>query len=216
MTSPRGNRSAFTAVELVVVMSVVSLLATMTVTDVLQALRKSAVNQASNAVEEVVAEARALALRAHSSLSIQPDPQFAAKRYGVVIVDATGPEQPAWVGVTWGRDASPSSLLRDADGDPVARVELPGVLRLFSDDEGTVSSDQEVGWMLDHRTAAVIPAPSQRSVTAYLGPSSLGSDIVNPSGVRRIAPAIRLATPDGMVAINVHVRPTGTLDFVAP
>ena len=95
-----GARGGFTAIELMVVVSIIILLVAMTVPSIFPAIRKGRVHDAANAIMRVASQARQLA-------RTRPQPLMATPPfYGVaVVVPGTG---PAYAVLTYDDGSSPS------------------------------------------------------------------------------------------------------------
>jgi len=129
-------RRAFTAIELMIAISLMLILAGLSVRGIFDNLRSSAVQQNTALVERLVATARGMAREADSARLGNLRPRDPDKRYGVVFV-----EDPAsgrcWGAVTYGTSAAPANVLLGSNGQPVMRIELPPVLAFYADGTGT-------------------------------------------------------------------------------
>ncbi|MDA3960549.1 MAG: prepilin-type N-terminal cleavage/methylation domain-containing protein [Planctomycetota bacterium] len=217
MMLPVGKqRSAFTAIELSIVVSVIAMLSGMATQAVVTTLRTHAVNSAATAIEHSADIARDLAVRAHAINSIpsERDAAFTSKRYGVVLIPGNANQAPV-VAVTWGASATEGTILK-RDGLAIQRTELPaGVAFLVDDGTGTPSAlTQTLGWCFQHGTGLTSATASTGSASAYIGDDSTVADIVNPSGITRISAPILIATPDGAIAARMAVLPSGDVRIV--
>ncbi|MBA3684804.1 MAG: type II secretion system protein [Planctomycetes bacterium] len=103
MTNNR-SRLAFTAIEMVTVLTVMIILTGMAVPALMPSIRKARVNEGAEAITAIASQARALA-RGSAANDTQ--------RYGVVVVnDAQG----SWAAVTYGATASQATVLDAANG----------------------------------------------------------------------------------------------------
>lgn len=165
------SRSAFSALELLIAIGLMMILAGMSVFGVFDQLRSSTLQQATSHVEQVVETARALARSANEAALGGIRPLDPTKQYGVVFVDdrALG---ISWVAVTYGTQADATSVLMGPDGNPVKRFELPGTMAFFADsptgtwdrlsgrnDTGAVGIQFRYGLGTPSVSAAVDPRP---------------------------------------------------------
>ncbi len=98
------SRLAFTAIEMVTVLSVMIILSGMAVPALMPAIRKARVNEGAETITTLASQARALARGSAAN---------DASRYGVVVVNDP---QGSWAAVTFGGSASQATLLDPLNG----------------------------------------------------------------------------------------------------
>ncbi|MDA3962874.1 MAG: type II secretion system protein [Planctomycetota bacterium] len=146
-TTTNTARSAFTAVELLVVIGIISLLAGMTVPAALTAMSRGAVNQSASGLLRVIAQAQDLA----RSQKLTTGPAASQDHYGIVIV-AANPSQPAYATIVYGTALSDELLV---DGRAVGHFKLGAGVRPFVA-QGTASATAltgRLGWFFQAGTA---------------------------------------------------------------
>ncbi len=187
----RTTSAGFTAIEMIVVVSIVIMLVAMTVPSIFPAIKKGRVHDAANAIMRASSQARQLA-RSHQ----QPSGSGTPSCYGVaIVVPASG---PAYATVIFGTlDPNTSAVLTkttDTSGGaggelcgdistparakPIARYEFNrNVLpyRGVSGSPGTptytmMSPGTSVGWFYQYRTGFVIQSPTDITTTRDVGP----------------------------------------------
>jgi type II secretory pathway pseudopilin PulG len=197
MTFVHGSRSAFTAIEMTLVVTVMAILSGMTTQVVVSSLRTSAVNEAAASIEQAVVVATDHARRATLMRSVT-----------LVLVDADG-ATPAYVALTYGTTASASKVWEQG-GQAVYRTELPqGVRIIETADDGSVSLRTELGWMLDHNSARPMASISGAASMVYIGDSSLATSVVDPAGAVRLAGTVHIGSADGSVGVKLELLPSG-------
>lgn len=141
---------AFTLIELIAVISVMTILGMVSITGVSKTLRQLGTDRAGETVVTAALQARDLARHPYR-LNQRED----SKRYGVVLIDADATHK-ARVAITYGDQVSPATILITASGDPFFSRELPAaaVFHVRSGpnwvrlrDSGTYT-----GWMFRYET----------------------------------------------------------------
>jgi len=214
MTSIPGSRArcAMSTPELLTVISVIVILAGMTMAAVQAVLRTQRMVTAASAVEQVARTARDLARRAVAINSIPAarDPDFSGKCYGLIL-DASG-SRP-YVGLTWSASAGQGGdLARDQDGAPFLRRDLPPGMRIWriEADGGAVPISGTVGWMYRHRSGGAVARSGGAAPAAYIG---AGADLGTP-GVAdefdQILPGLAIGE-DRERLMPIRLLPSGAL-----
>lgn len=178
------TRDAFTAMEMMIVIGIMALLATLAVPSLLGSMRNGKVNDAANAVSRISSQARMMARTRYD----------AVKYYGVIIVNDANPG-PQYVAMTYGTDYPPTKgdvLTTDLsayvegttpDSKVVGKANFNRNVVVFDDTLGTAMLTR--GWLYQYRTGYPIPklnvggpqtAPPISLTTAQ--PTSVG---VNPA-----------------------------------
>lgn len=158
------TRTAFTAIEIMVVVSVVAVLGMVSVTGLGSSMRALAVDRASNTIIEAARTARALALRADQ-------PRDEAKRYGLVLIDATA-SVPASVAITYGSDATVAHILLGTDGEPVfQRFLTRGAVYYVAPTDGDTPQRLagETGWMFQYDTGLTTVRAVSHLTPTFIG-----------------------------------------------
>ncbi|MBA3686413.1 MAG: prepilin-type N-terminal cleavage/methylation domain-containing protein [Planctomycetes bacterium] len=137
----------FTAIELMMVVSIIATLASMSAPSLLRAVNRGQVNDAANAVVRACQQARGMARR-------HP---IAAEHYGVVLYNGSGSER-SWAAVTYDATATAGDVLEIA-GKAVLRVELAPGVRFMKGGALLPSGGTGTGWMFDYQTGHCIAAP---------------------------------------------------------
>jgi prepilin-type N-terminal cleavage/methylation domain-containing protein len=137
-----AQRQGFTAIEILISISVMAILASISVPGLVESMHKGRINTAANAVTRVAGQARRLAIVRLPETG---------KRYGVLVV---GGDQP-YVALTYGADASPANVLMQ-DGKPVALERLSRQIEVLK--AGTVVTGSAVAstWLYQPRSGAVV------------------------------------------------------------
>jgi len=179
------NTSAFTAIELLLVIAVMSILATMSLPAISQAMRKGRLSTAADVIASISDQARQLA-------QMQPDASGPA--YGVALVPGLN-EAPARVVFLYGTSATDEALI-DTNGDgtgdrPRLSRDLPRGTVVWS---GLASAPtplaSRLAWFYQPGTGAVVEhASDQATVSVGTEGASLrkyrynnGESIYVPSG----------------------------------
>jgi len=220
MTSAAGDlRRGYTAVELMLVISVLAALASMATMGVLAMLRNQALLDAANGIERVAMVARDLANRAAviNSVPSAQDAGFEAKRYGVVLQPGENGSSP-WVALTWGAEASPATILLNANGSPALRVDLPATLHLASVAEGGGTSrlDAALGWMFQHGNGTTTAHASTGAALGYIGHAADLGPLAGSTEVEAIAEPIEMLVPGGGTPFILRVLPSGEVLIAKP
>ncbi len=190
----RTTSAGFTAIEMIVVVSIVIMLVAMTVPSIFPAIKKGRVHDAANAIMRASSQARQLA-RSHQ----QPSSTGTPPCYGVAVVV---PDQGAAYATVIFGTFSPTSytavrnkttdtaggaggelcgdITNLAKAKPIARYEFNrNVLPYTSVSAGTspgtssygmMSPSSSVGWFYQYRTGFVIASPSDLTTTRDVGP----------------------------------------------
>ncbi len=221
MSAAGEYRVGFTAIELLVVISIMALLATLAARAVIGLASGQAVATAVGRIEVVARTAHGRALRA-AALNAVPadaDASFASKRYGVVLARDIPESSGRWaVALTWGASAATATVMRGADGKPLLLQPLPESVSVqVATDAVTVAPlTGTLGWMYDHRSGLTLAAAGTLGVIGSdddLGPLATAPDVTRLSGrlvvttgdVNR-AMAIRLL-PTGELLVQQHLEP---------
>ena len=196
-----SHRAGFTAIELIVVVSVIILLVSLTVPSIMPALKKGAVNDAATAIQRVCSQARQLArTRQEPSPTASPG---GVKYWGVnVVVPSDFPVKPAYASVIFGNstpsgpddnlELNPASITTPKN--PWYRQTMPksaAPIKMASLPTGTpavytfMPKGSSVGWYYQYRTGFVI----QNGATATT-PINIGT-----RGDSSVSPAIPPGTP---------------------
>jgi len=148
--NPAGDgrrRAGFTAIEMLVVVSVLILLTAMSVPGLVGAVRRGRVNEAASAVIGAATTARQLARTSARS----------SDYFGVVVV---ADEVPAYVAVTYGRTADKASILlanraraEGPDNQPLYKRTLNRNVMIYSGAQPLIGSN---GWMYQYRTGVPV------------------------------------------------------------
>jgi prepilin-type N-terminal cleavage/methylation domain-containing protein len=184
--SRRCSRGGYTAIELMLVLSIVSVLSMMSAPSVVTAMRKAAITEAADVVVQGTAEARNLALRNHAKDDY----------YGVVVgVDDLG---RSYAALTYGQEATESAIMKTPDGRPVLKLLLKRTVRLVKDGEIMAQGDPAIGWMHQYTTGAPISIAAQSAPAIAVGtPTS------------SICQSLGMTSLDGRYRAGVAVYPIG-------
>jgi prepilin-type N-terminal cleavage/methylation domain-containing protein len=204
-------REGFTAIELMVVISVIAVLSTAAVGGISAALRQINVDRSAQAIEEAGRLARDLARRPHVGLA-----NVEAKRYGVVVVDATA-GAPAWVAVTYGATATDSTVLMDGAGNPLFRRELARGAAFFSGSDATAMSRLDVsqpngfGWMFQYDTGLTTLRPQRHLVPTYVGidPAQITAGGIDPTQAEMGPAYLALGDQHGGLRMGISCQASG-------
>lgn len=192
--SPRGG---YTAIELMLVLSIVSVLSMMSAPSVVTAMRKAAITEAADVIVQVTAEARNLAMRN----------QVKEDYYGVVVgVDQQG---RAFAALTYGREASVDAIMTAPDGQPVLKLLLKRTVRLIVDGAIMTPGDQPIAWMHQYTTGAPIQIPAQSAPAIAVGTTT--SPLCHSLGVSSVDDRYRAGVavyPIGLTGVDVDLAGT--------
>ncbi len=143
-------KRAFTLIELLAVISVMTILGMVSITGVSKTLRQLGTDRAGETVITAALQARDLAR--HPYRLHQRDD---SKRYGIVLIDADASHK-ARVAITYGDQASPATILITASGEPFFNRELPtgAVFHLRSGSNWVRLRDSGnfTGWLFQYDT----------------------------------------------------------------
>jgi type II secretory pathway pseudopilin PulG len=192
VNAARPSSAGFTAIEMMVVVSIIILLVAMTVPSIFPAIKKGRVHDAANAIMRVASQARQLA-------RTRQQPATAVKYYGVaVVVPSSG---PAYAVLTYDSSAaySASSELKtqnDATKN-IAKFEFNRNVMPYNASAGgtktLMTTGTAVNWYYQYRTGFVI-----RDGTTWTTPINVGTPAVAAvaaSGSTPAQPAIPAGTP---------------------
>lgn len=194
-TKPATSRGAYTAIELMVVLGIVSALSMMSAPSVVSAMRKASVSEGVDVIGQVATEARGLALRN----------QVKDDYYGVVVgVDANG---QGYAALTYGQGATTGDILQAPNGDPVLKLELKRSVLLMVNGQPMTEADGTIGWMHQYTTGATVTVAAQSATPISVG--TPGSPLCESMGVQ---------TLDGAYKASFAVFPVGmgSFDVEAP
>ncbi len=169
---PRA-RVGFTAIEMVVVLGIIMLLASMSLPGLLGALRKGRISDAASSIMNASSIATGLARSGQAS----------PMRYGVVVVVDDG--LPSYVAVTYGLDATRATILTDggAPAKPVCRIPFNRNVVVF---DGNVPMTSNKGWQYQSRTGFPIQTGSP------MVPTNIGAVPDAPFSVRSLDDQVRV------------------------
>lgn len=207
-----STRRGMSTPELLTVISVIVILAGMTMTAVQAVVRTQRMVAAVSSVEQVARTARDLAKRAVviNSIPDARDPDFSGKCYGLVI-DASG-SRP-WVGLTWSTRCDGSAdLALDQEGEPFLRKDLPASVRIWriADDGTATPISGTVGWMYRHRSGGTVARSGTAAPGAYIGGGAdLGSAAAT-GELERILPGLAIGE-DPTRLVPIRLLPSGAL-----
>jgi type II secretory pathway pseudopilin PulG len=187
------RRAGFTAIELIVVVSVIILLVSLTVPSIMPALKKGAVNDAATAIQRVCSQARQLA---RTRQEPAPTAGSAVKYWGVnVVVPSDFPTKPAYAAVIFGNTvpSGPDDTLElnplstSNPKKPWFRQDMPrsaAPFKMTSLPTGNprvytfLPKGSSVGWYYQYRTGFVIKDGA--SATQPMSVGTLGDATVTP------------------------------------
>ncbi len=187
-----GQRAGFTAIELIVVVSVIILLVSLTVPSIMPALKKGAVNDAATAIQRVCSQARQLA-RTRQEPSLSGAGAGGVKYWGVnVVVPTDFPTKPAYAAVIFGNGTptGPDTSLENnpVSGKPWYRQDMPrssAPYRMAALPTGNprvytfMAKGSSLGWYYQYRTGFVIKDGS--TATQPINVGTPGDNTVTPS-----------------------------------
>jgi prepilin-type N-terminal cleavage/methylation domain-containing protein len=168
-------RSAFTAIELLVVMAIGATMAGLVVPGVVSAIGRSQGAAAADAVIAVAAEARRQSLRA------------AGGQHHGVLIERGADGEASWATLTRGPQVDAASILRDGNGQPVLRKRIPAVYEVVG-----IAPGATAGWLYQPGTGYPLAAAGGRPVV--IGRPVAGSPL----------PALAVRGPSGTWAIEVY------------
>ncbi len=140
MSDRMPARRGFSGVEILIVLSVMAVLASMTMPMLLVSMRRARVHEAANAIMEVSSQARRLERRVTSG----------ADYYGVVIYNQPVGPIPRCVALTYA-----GSILMEG-GKPVSLRPINANVDVFDGGASLVNGATNSQWMYRHRTALPI------------------------------------------------------------
>ena len=188
-------RRAFTSIELLVVLSVVSVLTAVAVPGVMASLRRNAMASAVNTVVGLTEEARGLAVA--MSPPIASDPRWSDDdRFGVVI--RPHGDGRYVVAITRGPDATTAATWSDARRGETREVVLPAGVMVYvggtlADEPGIL--DRSIGWTLAYRTGTTVVGGVERVAVGAPGSP--------------VAERLLLRSRDGTLEADLSVFPVG-------
>lgn len=224
MTTPRihasNPRAGFTAIELVVVVSVIILLVSLTVPSIMPALKKGAVNDAATAIQRACSQARQLA-RTRQEPSLAGAGAGGIKYWGVnVVVPTDFPAKAAYAAVIFGNSVpgGPSTSLENnpVSGKPWYRQEMPRSAAPFSMaalPTGTprtytfMAKGTSVGWYYQYRTGFVIKDGGTATQPINIG--TPGDSTVTPPITAGTPPVFGVASLDQKYVMAIAVYSIG-------
>lgn len=224
MANDRDPRAGFTAIELIVVVSVIILLVSLTVPSIMPALKKGAVNDAATAIQRVCSQARQLARTRQ-----EPSPGVGGgiKYWGVnVVVPTDFPTKPAYAAVIFGNSTptgpDPSLENNPASNKPWYRQDMPRSAAPFKMNalpSGTPATytfmpkGSSVGWYYQYRTGFVIQnggtatQPINIGTVAFPGDSTVTPPL--PAIPAGIPPVFGVASLDQKYVMAIAVYSIG-------
>ncbi len=165
------SRAGFSAVELLVVLGIVMILATMAIPAIVPALRRGQVNDAATAIVQIARQARLMAMQ-----RLPPANNF---HYGVAIIYS--PPAQVTVALIYGTAAQgAAAILQDVNSKPIAMEKLARSVMVYSGDKELRSNGNTVCWYYQYRTGVPI-GPSGGSFTTT--PISVGCPAITVSNV---------------------------------
>jgi prepilin-type N-terminal cleavage/methylation domain-containing protein len=179
----KSTRHAYSVIELMTVISVLAILASMSTPGLVRSLRRGKVNDAVVAISQTCTQARQLA-RTHVS---------APEHYGVTVVNSDG-NTPGYVALTYGTEASPDTILM-SHGKPVSKIEFDRGVVVMKDNSPLTLSDTESGWVFDYQTGHCMDDP--------IVPGSKPINITN----------LSTSTIDGRYARSIGIYRIGLVDI---
>ena len=188
MSTEHSPRGGYTAIELMIVLSIVSILSAMSAPSVVSAMRKAAITEGADIIAQVSTQARILAMRN----------QLTDDYYGVVVgVDDDG---RGYAALTYGQDATPGTIML-AGSEPILRLNLKRTIMLTLDG-APMEAGTSIGWMHQYTTGAAISTPAQSADPISVG--TPGSAICESLGVRSL---------DGRYSASIAMFPVGLTSF---
>ncbi|MBA3707311.1 MAG: prepilin-type N-terminal cleavage/methylation domain-containing protein [Planctomycetes bacterium] len=146
---PRA-RQGFTAIEMLMVVGIVLILATMAVPAIVPALRRGQVNDAASAIMQISKEARLLAMHAAAPAD--------NSHYGIAIIDDPAFDPQVVVALIYGiSGASPkASIVKDANGKNVAIKKLARSVAVYTGATELRAAGGVLSWFYQYRTGMPI------------------------------------------------------------
>ena len=193
------SRRAFTSIELLVVLGVVSILTAIAAPGVMASLRRNAVAGAVNAVVGLTEEARMLAVS--TSPPVSADPTWSEDdRFGVVIHRRDDDRYS--VAITRGPEAREDTIWHDNRRGQAREIVLPAGVVVASAE--TLGDDPEpvdvaIGWTLAYRTGSTVTG----SGATLQRPSTVG--VVGSPVAERLVVRSR----DGLLEAVLEIHPVG-------
>jgi prepilin-type N-terminal cleavage/methylation domain-containing protein len=145
-------RRGYTAIELLIVLGIVSIITTMAVPAIVPAMRKGRVNDGINAILHVSRQARILAM--------QNPPPADGRHYGVAIFDDPDSDKTPVVALIFG---SPSDgkddrgrILTGGDGKPVAKQAMSAAVEVWSGEKRLRDGAKIVTWYFEYQSGVPI------------------------------------------------------------
>lgn len=176
MSDRRNYRSGYTAIELMLVLSIIAVLSAMTAPSVVSSLRSAAASGGAEMIETVAREARILAMSNNAR----------SEHYGVVVYAADGRHYAA---LTYGAAPTVANIMQASDGEPILQMVLNRNVAVFlgadhaDHEEDVIMVDgDEFGWMHQYRTGHAVNV------------AGAGAD------------SISIGTPDSPVVDEISVR----------
>jgi type II secretory pathway pseudopilin PulG len=193
------TRSAFTAIELLVVLGIAMLLMAMAVPGLVGALRKSTVGDAASSITRVSSQARQLA-RSRLVATVGPKAMW---YYGVVLVND---ENPSYVALTFGASAKKTDILERSDGSgkPVCKLTFNRNITIMLDAE-QMDKPEGLGWMYQYRTGKPVIANQLTAPNYNIGAPNTGT----PAATEDISKTITVQTRDGRYRAAVAIYQIG-------
>jgi prepilin-type N-terminal cleavage/methylation domain-containing protein len=144
------SRRGFTAIELLTVVGVVLILATMAVPAIVPAMRRGQVNDAANAIIQVSKEARLLAMHGAAPAD--------NRHYGVAIIDDTSFDPQVVVALVYCSAAGDprTSILKDGSGKNVSIKKIARSVGVYSGATELRNAGQVLTWFYQYRTGLPI------------------------------------------------------------
>ena len=214
----KHGRAGFTAIELIVVVSVIILLVSLTVPSIMPALKKGAVNDAATAIQRACSQARQLArTRQEPSLSAGTG---GIKYWGVNVVVPTDPAKAAYAAVIFGNSV-PGGANTALENNPVSnkpwyRQDMPrsaspfmmnalptGNPRIYT----FMARGTSVGWYYQYRTGFVIKDGGTATQPINIG--TPGDSTVTPPVVAGTPPVFGVASLDQKYVMAIAVYSIG-------
>jgi len=185
-----SSRGGYTAIELMLVLGIVSALSMLSAPSVVSAMRKASVSEGVDVIGQVATEARNLALRN----------QVTDDYYGVVVgVDDSG---QGYAALTYGESATVSDIMTTPDGQPVLKLVLKRSVMLMKNGQPMTSDMGTIGWMHQYTTGATVQVAAQGATPISVG--TPGSPLCESMGVQ---------TLDGDYKASFAVFPVGMGSF---
>jgi prepilin-type N-terminal cleavage/methylation domain-containing protein len=200
----KSPRSGFTAIELMVVITVMVILLGLAIPSLVGALRKGKVNDAANCIIRASSQAKQLA---------KTRAAVASDFYGLIIVND---EVPAYVAVTFGHTGTKADILHQQnDPSKPALIKYPFNRNVLIYEENDAALATDLGWCYQYRTGYPIqdakhfcgnaqPAPSGSSKTIDIGVDT-GNGVLYPF----LKKSLSLRTMDGKYRTGIAIYRIG-------